>query len=72
MKVSDTELRKLVGHDESEMLEFKESFDHETIETVGAFANTRGGLILIGVRSKLPLRQLKIGQIRYRKFLNLH
>ena len=47
MKLSETELRKLVDQDESEMLEFKECFDHEAIETVGAFANTRGGIILI-------------------------
>nr|CBH38390.1 hypothetical protein BSM_18670 [uncultured archaeon] len=48
MKLSDTELRNFVDQDESEMLEFKESFDHEAIETAGAFANTRGGIILIG------------------------
>ncbi|MFQ6055565.1 MAG: RNA-binding domain-containing protein, partial [Methanosarcinales archaeon] len=31
------------------LVEFKESFGKETIETIGAFANTKGGIVLIGV-----------------------
>ena len=52
MIISTTDLMELINQDESETLEFKESYDHETIETAGAFANTRGGSILVGVRSR--------------------
>jgi ATP-dependent DNA helicase RecG len=52
MITSVTDLMERVNNDESEMLEFKENYDNETIETAGSFANTRGGIILIGVRSK--------------------
>jgi ATP-dependent DNA helicase RecG len=34
---------------ESEVLELKESFNQRAIETAGAFANTKGGTILVGV-----------------------
>jgi len=34
---------------ESEKVEFKETFDRDAIITAGAFANTRGGTIFIGV-----------------------
>lgn len=35
---------------ESITLEFKRSFGKEAIETVCAFANTQGGLVLVGVQ----------------------
>ena len=37
---------------ESVTVEFKENFDKEAIETTGAFANTKGGSIFIGVSDK--------------------
>ena len=48
----DTELLELIKKGESETLEFKENFDREAVKTAGAFANTKGGLILIGVSDK--------------------
>jgi ATP-dependent DNA helicase RecG len=39
----------LVKKGESEILEFKEGFDKGAIETAVAFANTKGGTVLIGV-----------------------
>lgn len=39
----------LIKKGESEQLEFKQGFGNEAIETVSAFANTKGGTIFIGV-----------------------
>jgi len=41
---------KLLKRGESDQAEFKQSFDKETMETVGAFANSKGGIIFIGVQ----------------------
>ena len=49
--ISD-ELKKLIKTGETDTLELKESFDKEVIESAGAFANTNGGAILIGVTRK--------------------
>jgi len=46
------ELKQVIEQGESETIEFKESFGNEAIETVGAFANTKGGVILIGVNRR--------------------
>lgn len=37
---------------ESQQLEFKESFSKETVETVAAFSNAQGGVIMVGVAKK--------------------
>ena len=55
-------LRELVKKGESNTVEFKESFDREIIETAGAFANTKGGIILIGVSDKGELKDVQIGK----------
>ncbi|MCL0050609.1 putative DNA binding domain-containing protein [Dehalococcoidia bacterium] len=49
MSTEENGLEKLLASGETETLEFKESFDKETVESAGAFANTRGGTILIGI-----------------------
>jgi ATP-dependent DNA helicase RecG len=41
----------LVKKGECETVEFKISFDREAIETLAAFANTKGGTVLIGVQN---------------------
>lgn len=55
-------LMELVKKGESTGVEFKENFDRETIETAGAFANTKGGIILIGVSDKGELKGAQIGK----------
>lgn len=47
---------------ESETVEFKESFGEEALESVGAFANSSGGTILIGVRDNGDVCGYSIGK----------
>lgn len=42
-------LSQLLTSNENEELEFKSSFGRETIETLVAFANAKGGRVVIGV-----------------------
>lgn len=57
-------MQHLLQQGESETLEFKESTGEtrEIVETVGAFANLRGGTILIGVTNKGSIRGVSIGK----------
>ncbi|MCD6240298.1 ATP-binding protein [Candidatus Bathyarchaeota archaeon] len=51
IEIPDYEIRELIKHGESEIVEFKEKIGkpEEFAETVIAFANTKGGIILLGV-----------------------
>ncbi len=55
---------KLIKSGESETVEFKKSTGEwkEIIETISAFANTRGGIILVGVDNKGNLPSVSIGK----------
>lgn len=50
--MTNEELENMVAKRERHDLELKESFGTETIETVCAFANASGGLIIIGIDDK--------------------
>jgi len=65
-----SEMQKLIASGESQTLEFKEDFDRETIETAGAFANTSGGLILIGVTDKGDIRGVQVGKETLSNWVN--
>lgn len=49
---SQNPILNLIQKGESETVEFKESFNRETLETLFAFANTKGGVLMIGIRDK--------------------
>jgi len=56
------EIIELIGKSESENTVFKENFDKEAIETAAAFANTKGGIILIGFSDNGKVNVVQIGK----------
>ena len=63
-------LQDLIKTGESDTLEFKEKFDERTIESAVAFANTKGGIIFIGVSDKNSINGIKIGKETLNKWTN--
>jgi len=64
-------IAELIKKGESVTVEFKENFDSKTIESSVAFANTRGGLIFIGVSDQGEIKGVQIGR-ETRKKCSLH
>lgn len=58
------DLKKLISQGESETLEFKESLQlkNEIGETVSAFSNSKGGIILVGISDRGAIKGLQIGK----------
>jgi len=56
------EIMAFIRKGESERIEFKENFDKGTIETAAAFANTKGGIILIGYSDEGEVKGIQIGK----------
>ncbi|OPY26821.1 MAG: Divergent AAA domain protein [Methanocella sp. PtaU1.Bin125] len=55
-------VRKLIQLGESLTTEFKDSFDQDARETVGAFSNTHGGYILVGVSNDRTIKGVQLGR----------
>jgi len=55
-------LEKIIKYGESQIIEFKESFDREALETVVAFANAKGGTIFIGVANNKKVKGISVGK----------
>jgi ATP-dependent DNA helicase RecG len=64
------DLNELISKGESDTLEFKEKFNREVIVTAGAFANTRGGTILIGVSDDGKIKGVQIGKETLKDWTN--
>ncbi|MBC8248883.1 MAG: ATP-binding protein [Anaerolineales bacterium] len=63
-------LDRLLVEGESGTVEFKETLDREVLETVAAFANTRGGTLLIGVQDDGTVRGITLGKETLREWAN--
>lgn len=64
------DLKKLLEGGESETVEFKANFDKEILETSAAFANTKGGVILIGVSDRGDIKGVQIGKETLKDWAN--
>jgi ATP-dependent DNA helicase RecG len=58
----DMNLSELLRQGESETLEFKASFNEDVLESIGALANARGGIVLIGVEDAGSVCGVQIGK----------
>jgi len=63
-------IKELIKTGESETLDFKENFMKEVIETVVAFANNRGGQILIGVDDRGNVKGVSISRETTKNWIN--
>jgi ATP-dependent DNA helicase RecG len=63
-------LPDLIKTGESDTVELKEKFDERTTESAVAFANTRGGIIFIGVSDKNNIKGIKIGKETINQWTN--
>jgi len=60
--MEEKDLKKLLASGETDTLEFKENFDKNTIEAAGAFANTKGGTIIIGISDRNRVTGVHVGR----------
>ncbi|HJH30900.1 MAG TPA: hypothetical protein C5S50_01600 [Methanosarcinaceae archaeon] len=60
----------LIKTGESDTVEFKEKFDERTIKSAVDFANTKGGMIFIGVSDKNNIMGITIGKETLNKWTN--
>lgn len=68
--MSEKELVKLIEKGETEKVEFKESFNKDTVEAAAAFANLNGGVILIGVGDDGKIRGVSLGKETLKTWAN--
>jgi len=60
----------LLKKGESEVVEFKTTFDQATIETLTAFANTKGGTVVVGVKNTGNINGIQLGKETLQQWLN--
>ncbi len=71
MKKSASDIiTQLIAEGESAALEFKSSFDRQVIETLSAFANSKGGTVLVGVNDRGKITGTQFGTETGQQWVN--
>ena len=63
-------LHKLIAQGENEKVEFKSSFNNEAIESLVAFANAKGGMVMLGVANSGLISGLTINTETIQNWIN--
>jgi ATP-dependent DNA helicase RecG len=63
-------LREIIALGEGSQLEFKSSFNVEAIEALVAFANTAGGMVLIGLADDGEVKGVSVGRESLQNWIN--
>ena len=66
----DVRFKKSIASGESETVEFKNSFDREIIETLAAFANTKGGKVFVGISDKGKITGAQLNKESVQTWIN--
>ena len=70
MTIIPLNIKDLIKKGESETVEFKSSFNVETIETLVAFSNSKGGMVLIGVTDKNKINGVTLNNESLQNWIN--
>lgn len=68
--IKKTDFLKLGKSGESNKLEFKEVFNESIFKTISAFANSYGGVIIVGVGDKGEINGIEIDDKTYQNIIN--
>lgn len=60
----------LIRKGESDTVEFKQGFDRDVIETLAAFANSRGGRVFVGVSGSGEVVGIEAGKETVQNWVN--
>ena len=63
-------VRDIISKGENESVEFKQSFNSEAIESLSAFANTKGGTVFIGVNDNGDIVGVNLQQETVKNWIN--
>jgi len=63
-------LLHIIEKGESESMEFKTSFNRAAIETIAAFSNTKGGIIILGINNNKEITGITITEESIPKWIN--
>lgn len=65
------EILRLLEKEEGNKLEFKEIFNDSVLKTISSFANTYGGLIIVGVNNKREVAGIDVDDKNYQRVINI-